>query len=96
MITHKFLNTKMKNIFTNVFLGRKIKVINSCDISKIGINGIIINETKNMFQIKDLKDNMKNIPKKECIFDIEINNNFERIDGKNICYNLAERIKKFS
>lgn len=96
MINRKFHNSK---ILTEIFLGRNIKVINSSDISKIGISGICINDTKNMFYIKFKTNNLisiKRIPKKECIFEIEINNDIQKIDGKDICYNLSDRLKKYA
>lgn len=94
MKTHKSHNQNAK-ILTEIFLGKNIKVINSCDKSKIDLEGIVLNETKNCFEIKTDKGN-KNIPKKECIFNIEINGVNEKINGEEICYNIAERIKKFS
>ncbi|PIU22330.1 MAG: hypothetical protein COT14_01625 [Candidatus Diapherotrites archaeon CG08_land_8_20_14_0_20_30_16] len=91
MAAHKSLNEKL---FAEVYLGKKIKVIASSDMSKQGIEGQILGETKNLFLIETTKG-QKKIPKKECVFEIEINKNFEMIDGKNICYNIAERIKKY-
>jgi len=92
MNPHKYRKTK---ILTEVFLGKKIKVVRSSDISKQGIKGIIENETKNMFVIIT-KDGKKKVPKKECVFEIEINNIYEQVIGKDICYNLHDRIKKFA
>ena len=94
MKTHKSHNQNTK-ILSEVFLGKKIRVLNSCDKSKIDLDGFVLNETKNCFEIKT-KNGNKNIPKKECIFNIEINGVYEEIDGKEICYNIAERVKKFS
>jgi RNase P/RNase MRP subunit p29 len=94
MITHRFHNTKN---YTEVFLGKKVKIINSSDLSKLNIEGIIIEETKNMFFIKTMKNNdVKKISKKECIFNIEINEENKIINGREICYNLADRIKKYA
>jgi len=94
MINHKSHNTKN---YTEIFLGKRVKIINSSDISKLNIEGTIVEETKNMFFIKTKKQTeIKKIPKKECIFNIEINGENKIIDGKEICYNLADRIKKFA
>jgi len=93
MIIHK--SHKNTKILSEVFLGKRIKVINSSDKSKINIEGIILNETKNCFEIKT-NNNTKIVPKKESIFEIDINGVYEKIDGKEICYNLSERIKKYS
>jgi len=94
MTNHKSHNTKN---YTEIFLGKRVKIINSSDISKLNIEGTIIEETKNMFFIKTKKqEEVKKIPKKECIFNIEINGENKIIDGKEICYNLADRIKKFA
>lgn len=94
MKTHKSHNQNTK-ILTELFLGKKIKVLNSSDKSKIDLEGIVLNETKNCFEIKTKMGN-KIVPKKECIFNIEINGVYEKINGEEICYNIAERIKKFS
>ena len=94
MVAHKSHSTKT---FTEVFLEKRIKIINSSDLSKKDLQGIIVDETKNMFFIKTKNENIvKKIPKKECIFDIEINGENKIIDGKEICYNIAERIKKYA
>jgi len=90
MIAHK-----SQNDLTEVFLNRKIKIIKCSDISKIGISGLIINDTKNMFYILS-KNDVKKIPKKDCVFEIFINDKKIIIDGKDVCYNIAERIKKYS
>jgi len=50
-----------------------------------------------MFFIKTMKNNdVKKISKKECIFNIEINEENKIINGREICYNLADRIKKYA
>ena len=71
------------------FLGRFVKIYKSSDISKENIEGIILNETKNMFYILS-KDKILKIPKKECIFMFDN----KVIDGKKILFRPEERIKK--
>ncbi len=80
-----------KETLTMIYLGKNISVSKSSDKSKENICGIVLKETKNMFFIKTNND-VKKIPKKECLFKIE---NYE-IEGKDICYTLADRIKKYA
>lgn len=93
MMNHKY--PKKKRMLTEVFLGKRIRVIRSSDILKQGVEGFVENETKNMFIIITEKGVTK-IPKKESVFEIELNGVYEQINGKDICYNLHDRIKKYA
>lgn len=91
----KFLESEYKKNLTEVFLGRKIKVLCSGDSTKIGLKGIVQDETKNMFSIK-AKKGIKKIPKEDNIFEIEIEGKMKEIKGNDICYILADRLKKYA
>jgi len=77
-----------KNILSHELIGLKVKVIKSNDPKKIGVNGLIIDETKNTIILQ----NGKILPKKECVFEFDINEKVE-IDGKKIMKKPEDRIK---
>jgi len=78
------------------FLGRIIKVKNSSDITKTGLEGIIVNETKNMFYIRT-KSGIKSIPKKDTVFCVlmEKENKWYDLNGNTIAVRPEDRIKLF-
>lgn len=79
-----------KDSLTKVYIGKKINVFFSSDKTK-QVKGLVEKETKNMFYIQTEKG-LKKIPKKEIFFYLDD----EKIDGKTICYKLADRIKKYA
>lgn len=78
-----------KNFLRQEFIGLKAKVLESSDASLKGIEGVIIDETKNMLII-ETKKGIKKIAKDIAIF--EINGNV--VDGKKIKYRPEDRIGK--
>ena len=78
-----------KNFLRQEFIGLKAKVLESSDASLEGIEGVIIDETKNMLII-ETKKGIKKIAKDIAIF--EINGNI--VDGKKIKYRPEDRIGK--
>jgi ribonuclease P protein subunit POP4 len=71
------------------FIGAKIKVINATNKSLQGLEGSIIDETKNSFKIKNSEQEEKIVLKKGAVF--MINNNI--IKGDEIIKRPEERIK---
>lgn len=67
------------------FIGKRIKIIDAKNPSNIGIEGVVIDETKNMFVI----ENGKKIIKKNVI--IQIDNKI--IEGKKLTKRPEDRIK---
>lgn len=65
-----------------------LKLLKAQTQKKIGINGKIIDETKNTF----ILENKKIIPKKECIFEFDLNEKII-VDGKMILKKPENRIK---
>jgi len=55
---------KLKNIN---LIGQKIKIINSSDVTKINLKGIVIFETKNILILRDDNLKIKKIKKSEII-----------------------------
>jgi ribonuclease P protein subunit POP4 len=71
------------------FIGAKIKVMNATNKSLQGLEGSIIDETKNSFKIKNSKQEEKTVLKKGAVF--MINNNI--IKGDDIIKRPEERNK---
>jgi ribonuclease P protein subunit POP4 len=75
------------------FIGLKIKIIESKNISLKNLKGIIVDETKNTFLI--ITNNMKKtLLKSQIKFRFKTDEKDYIIDGKTICFRPEERIKK--
>ena len=74
--------------------GAILKVINSTNKNNIGINGIVIFESKRTFNLLNKKNEIKTILKNGSVFEIEINNGIKiLIYGDNFIFKSAERTK---
>lgn len=74
--------------------GAILTVINSTNKNNIGINGIVIFESKRTFNLLNKKNEIKTILKNGSIFEIEINNGIKiLIYGDNFIFKSAERTK---
>ena len=93
-------NLKSLKIFQLVskcdFHGALLTVTQSNNPCLIGKSGIVIQETKNSFNIVDNKDSMKTIPKKGSHFSFTFDNTLYTINGDSISYTSAKRgVNKF-
>ena len=70
-------------------IGKNIKIIKSDNKSLVGIQGKIVDETKNMLSI-ETDGKTRKIAKDQCVFEIE----GKTIEGKEITKRPEERIKK--
>jgi ribonuclease P protein subunit POP4 len=59
-----------ENIHRHELIGLKLEIIQSTDKQMIGMNGLVVDETKNLLVIDSSKtdSNRVKIPKKDCIF----------------------------
>lgn len=48
-------------------IGKNVKIVNSSDLSKIGICGFVINETKEILVIRTKQEKLITIKKKEIL-----------------------------
>ena len=78
----------VEKILRGEFIGKKIKIVDATNNSNIGIEGEIIDETKNTFTIKTNKGNKKII---KSTTTIEMDN--LKISGKLLEKRPEERIK---
>lgn len=79
----------MKNFLKQEFIGLPVKIIECTDKSLEGIEGIIIDETKNMLII-EADGKIKKVAKDIAKFEI----NGRIINGKKIKYRPEDRIRK--
>jgi RNase P/RNase MRP subunit p29 len=57
----------MLNLKDIEYIGKNVLIVNSSDISKIGITGFVINETKNMLVIRTKNSKVIKIKKEEIL-----------------------------
>lgn len=78
------------------FHGAMIKVVRSKCASYVGLTGILIQEFKHVFKIITQKNELKVIPKRNSVFEIEVNGFVSHIYGSRIEQRASERsAKKF-
>ena len=81
------------NISNQKLIGFKVKIISLYD-NLPKWEGIIVNETQNMFIIKDEKTNsLKNIPKKGNLFNFYLEDKIIEVNGKILIGRPEDRIK---
>ena len=80
---------KLTDFLHGEFIGRKIRVVESSNRDLIGIEGKIVDETKNMFEIETEKG-IKRVQKKVCKFLFEEEG--IRVDGSIINYRPEDRL----
>ncbi len=78
--------------YTYEFIGNEIEVVDCCCEEYEGIEGQVVDETKNMFVISDGKE--RKIPKKCNRFEVDFNGKSKVLDGKKLTYRPEDRIKK--
>lgn len=66
-----------ENLVNHEMIGLEVKVIKSTDSGRVGMSGIVLDETQNTFVIQvDQKKSEKSVevvvPKKECEFEFDI------------------------
>ena len=83
----------IKDILKYELIGLDAKIVRSGNKSIIGVEGSIIDETKNLIVIED-KGKIKKILKDQATFLITINDKKYEIDGKLLLGRPEERLKK--
>ena len=82
----------MSNVLRHEFIGVKIEITDSKNKSLIGLEGKIVNETKNMFII-ETKSTTKKIIKNQIKMKLKFKNKTVEIDGKKLVGAPENRIK---
>ena len=79
------------NIASHEFTGLQTKIVSSSNPQLVGLNGVILNETKNMITLKT-KNSIKTIPKSINCWKFVVNNQIKTIEGNKITKRPFERI----
>ena len=87
------MSIKKDNIHKHELIGLRVKIQNSNDPSYIGIEGKIIDESKNTFKI-EIRDSEKIIPKDGTTLSARIANQEVAIDASKLRFRPEDRIKK--
>ncbi|MGB9732771.1 MAG: ribonuclease P protein component 1 [Candidatus Micrarchaeia archaeon] len=82
-----------KNIVLSELIGLKAKIVKSLDKKEKGIEGKVIDETKNML-ILETSHGIKKIPKKRAVFKFYVGNKSFTVKGEEISFRPYERTEK--
>ena len=75
-------------------IGNRVKILWSPNKSQIGIEGVIIDDTKNTLVIMDDKGAIYRIGKKGCIFEIIFDNKVLKVSGDDLLGDYVRRLEK--
>ncbi len=81
-----------KNLIRHELIGLKISVFESSNKSNIGINGVVVDETKNTLTIKT-NEGLKKLAKENSTFMFKLGDVKVKVDGKRIAAKPENRIK---
>lgn len=73
-------------------IGLSVKVISSKNPANNGLQGVVVDETKNTFVIKTHKGK-KRLIKQNCVFELKFEKEKVRVEGKILAKRPEERIK---
>jgi ribonuclease P protein subunit POP4 len=82
------------NLYAHEFIGLKVTISDSPDLTKIGVAGMVRDETKNMLTIQ-VRDRFLRIPKdgSKFTFDLPVGDKVV-VEGSNIQFRPEDRIKR--
>ena len=83
----------MRRIFIPT-IGHRIKVLYSSNPVLIGVEGIILEDTKNTLVIKKSNGRIIRVGKKGCIFEIYINDRVVRVAGEDLIGDYIRRLSR--
>lgn len=81
------------DILKHELIGTKVKVVNSSNKALIGINGKIMDETRNMLTI-ECNGNLKRLIKSQVILQLNYKGKEYQMNGKLLINRPEDRIKK--
>jgi len=85
-----------ENIHRHELIGLKIEIIQSTDKQMMGMNGLVVDETKNLLTIDSTKtdSNRVRIPKKDCVFRFSLPSGEQvDVDGRLLKLKPENRLK---
>jgi ribonuclease P protein subunit POP4 len=83
---------KAEKLIKSELMGQTIKVISSRNLANRGLQGTIVDETKNTLVIETAKGK-KRLIKQDCVFELEVGKQKIRIKGIILAKRPEERIK---
>ncbi len=92
MIKTAHYEINAKNLAFHELNGLRVKVIESTDKEKNGIDGEVIGETKNTLIVL-VNGKEKVLPKNECVFEFILGKEKVKLNGKIICKRAEDRVK---
>lgn len=87
------LKMRRRDIPRCELIGLEMKVVDAGNKDLIGIQGIIVNETKNTFVIEH-ENKTRIVFKEQVTLEIKMDGNIVRIDGKMLLGRSEDRVKK--
>jgi ribonuclease P protein subunit POP4 len=79
------------NLPSHEMIGLRTEIVKSSNSQILGLNGVIINETKSMFVIST-DSGIKNIPKDINTWKFSVNNEQKEIEGASLTKRSYERL----
>jgi len=82
-----------QNLIAHELIGLRAKVVSSSDPTLLGLEGLIIDETKNTLLI-EAQGRMKRLLKQTCVFSFYLEDGESvLVDGKALCKRPEDRVK---
>lgn len=81
------------DILKKEFIGTHLRVVDADNRALIGIEGIVVDETKNTLKVQ-VGDKQKVLLKDQMTFETFSQGKKVKIDGKKICFRPEDRVKK--
>jgi len=83
------------NLLQHELIGLRITVVESSNSNLLGLEGTVVDETRNMLVIEDKRKNLKKIPKVRNRFIFRLERGVDvSVNGKQIISRPEDRIKK--
>lgn len=92
MLKGKHYCITMDNITAHELIGLRATIIESNVKNMKGLEGKVVDETKNVLVIES-KGAKKKVPKAGCVFGFELGNETAWVGGKSILYAPEQRLK---
>jgi len=83
-----------ENLVRHELIGLKVKIIESSNRKNVGVEGQVVDETRNLIVIEKTKGKEVKLVKEQNVFIFVLNRQRVRVDGKILVGRPEDRIKK--
>ncbi len=83
-----------ENLVRHELIGLNVRIVGSSNKSSIGLEGKVVDETRNMLTIEKADGSEVSVPKETSVFSFEVGSAWVRVDGKILIARPEDRIKK--